>query len=151
MEVLFAIHNGSEDYFMKILYEDVPPIHGARGVAFTKEDKAEAFAETFERQFSPVYENLDVNPIGRIPQLVRYNPRQWKRLLPVTGKIADRIDVIPNCQFEGTHQVLRIAEQIQEGFNRREYTGALFLDVAKAFDKVWHQGLVLKMHRARRG
>ncbi|GJQ73939.1 Desat1 [Trypoxylus dichotomus] len=87
-------------------------------------------------------------------------------LLPVMGKIADRIiltrlreetddlDVIPNCQFgfrrehSTTHQVLRLVEQIKEGFNRRECTGAVFLDVAKAFDKVWHQSLLLKMHRA---
>ncbi|GJQ85884.1 hypothetical protein Trydic_g15340 [Trypoxylus dichotomus] len=39
----------------------VPPIHGARGVAFTTEDKPEAFAETLERQCSPVYEKVDVD------------------------------------------------------------------------------------------
>ncbi|GJQ79388.1 hypothetical protein Trydic_g16247 [Trypoxylus dichotomus] len=76
------------------------------------------------------------------------------------SKIADRIilarlreetddlDVIPDCQFgfrrehSTTHQVLHFVE------HRRECTGAVFLDVAKAFDKVWHQGLLLKMHRA---
>ncbi|GJQ75241.1 hypothetical protein Trydic_g9840 [Trypoxylus dichotomus] len=94
-------------------------------------------------------------------QLVAKQPAH----LPVMGKIADRIiltrlqdetddlDVIPNCQFGfhrghgTTHRVLRIVEQIKEGFNRRKYTGAVFLDVAKAFDKIWHQGLLLKMHR----
>ncbi|GJQ65424.1 hypothetical protein Trydic_g7532 [Trypoxylus dichotomus] len=99
-------------------------------------------------------------------------PHNWPQnyrhisLLPVMGKIADRIiltrlqeetddlDVIPNCQFRfcrghsTAHQVLRIVEQIKEGFNRREYTGAVFLDVAKTLDKIWHQGLLLKMHRA---
>ncbi|GJQ78613.1 hypothetical protein Trydic_g11721 [Trypoxylus dichotomus] len=87
-------------------------------------------------------------------------------LLPVMGKIADRIiltrpkeetddaDVIPNCQFgfrrghSTSHQVLHIVEQIKEGFNLREYTGAVLLDVAEAFDKVWHQGLLLKMYWA---
>ncbi|GJQ79092.1 hypothetical protein Trydic_g5348 [Trypoxylus dichotomus] len=48
-----------------------PPIHGVRGVAFTTEDKAEAFAETLERQCSPIYENVDVNRIGRIHRRVR--------------------------------------------------------------------------------
>ncbi|GJQ65076.1 hypothetical protein Trydic_g7226 [Trypoxylus dichotomus] len=28
------------------------------------------------------------------------------------------------------------------------HVGVVFLDVAKAFDKVWHLGLLLKMHRA---
>ncbi|GJQ79380.1 hypothetical protein Trydic_g16239 [Trypoxylus dichotomus] len=49
----------------------VPPIHGARGVAFTTESKAEAFAETLKRQCSSVYENVDVNRIGRVHQRVR--------------------------------------------------------------------------------
>ncbi|GJQ79543.1 hypothetical protein Trydic_g16390 [Trypoxylus dichotomus] len=49
----------------------VPPIHGARGIAFTTEDKAEAFAETLERQCSPVYENADMDRIGRIHRQVR--------------------------------------------------------------------------------
>ncbi|GJQ71904.1 hypothetical protein Trydic_g3013 [Trypoxylus dichotomus] len=232
----------------------VPPIHAARGVAFTTEDKAEVFAETLERQCSPVHENVDVERIGRIHRQVRdltaeeddeepirptspeevkaivksfrptkapgpdgvtyralehapkkfvmhmtnicsamlrlrHFPYQWKladvamipkpgqshnwpqnyrliSLLPVMSKIADRIilailreetddlDVILGCQFgfrrehSITHQVLRLVEDIKEGFNRRECTGAVFLDVAKAFDKVWHQGLLLKMHRA---
>ncbi|GJQ65701.1 hypothetical protein Trydic_g7785 [Trypoxylus dichotomus] len=42
--------------------------------------------------------------------------------------------------------MLRIVEQIKEGFNLRKYTEAVFPDVAKAFDKVWYQGLLLKMH-----
>ncbi|GJQ66609.1 hypothetical protein Trydic_g4581 [Trypoxylus dichotomus] len=233
----------------------VPPIQGARGVAFTTEDTAEAFAETLERQCSPVYEYVDVDRIGRNHRQVRgllpaeeddeelirptspeevkaivksfwptkasgpdgvtyralkhapkkfvmhmtnicnamlrlrHFPSQWKladvamipkpgqshnwpqncrpiSLLPVMNKIADRIilarlreetddlDVIPGCQFgfrrehSTTHQVLRLIEHIKEGFNRRECTGAVFLDVAKAFDKVWHQCLLWKMHRA---
>ncbi|GJQ70409.1 hypothetical protein Trydic_g22838 [Trypoxylus dichotomus] len=47
-----------------------------------------------------------------------------------------------------THHVLCIVEQIKEGFNLREYTRAVFFDVGRAFDKVWHQGLLFKMHRA---
>ncbi|GJQ70733.1 hypothetical protein Trydic_g666 [Trypoxylus dichotomus] len=59
---------------VKVLKEQrvpVPPIHGARGDAFTTEDKEEAFAETLERQCSPVYENVDVDRIGRIHRQVR--------------------------------------------------------------------------------
>ncbi|GJQ76480.1 hypothetical protein Trydic_g2192 [Trypoxylus dichotomus] len=52
----------------------VSPIHEARCVAFSTEDKAEAFAETLERQCSPVYENVDVNRIGLIRQLAAKLP-----------------------------------------------------------------------------
>lgn len=34
-----------------------------------------------------------------------------------------------------------------QDFDSRMDTGAVFLDVAKAFDKVWHQGLVYKMYK----
>ncbi|GJQ88060.1 hypothetical protein Trydic_g12981 [Trypoxylus dichotomus] len=82
------------------------------------------------------------------------------------SKIADRIIlrrlqeetddlyVISNYLFgfrrghSTTHQMLRIVEQIKGGFNLREYTGAVFLDVAEAFDKVRQQGEHLKIHRA---
>ncbi|GJQ73174.1 hypothetical protein Trydic_g1798 [Trypoxylus dichotomus] len=134
----------------------LPPIHGACGVIYTTEDKAEAFAETFDPQCRPVYENMDVNPIvastptGNSPGQPTNWPQNYRSisLLSVMSKIADRIilkrlreetddfDIIPICQFRfrkehnNTHQVLR----------------AVFLD-AKAFDKVWHQELLLKMHR----
>ncbi|GJQ71857.1 hypothetical protein Trydic_g14253 [Trypoxylus dichotomus] len=49
----------------------VPLIHGARGVALTTADKVEGFAEALERQCSTVYENADVDRIGRIHRQVR--------------------------------------------------------------------------------
>ncbi|GJQ79611.1 hypothetical protein Trydic_g16453 [Trypoxylus dichotomus] len=132
------------------------------GVAFTSEDKAEAFAETLGRQCSAVYENVDVNRIGRIHRRVRDilttedDEDPIRPTLPEEEE-TDDLDVIPNCQLgfrrghSTTRQDLRIVEQIKEGFNRREYTGAIFLDVAKAFDKVWHQGLLWKTHLQGKG
>ena len=43
------------------------------------------------------------------------------------------------------HQLLRVVNQITHGFNQRKATGVVFLDVAKAFDRVWHQGLLFKL------
>ena len=45
-------------------------------------------------------------------------------------------------------QSLRLAEYVAQGFQRRMQTAAVFLDVAKAFDQVWHKGLILKLCRA---
>lgn len=47
-----------------------------------------------------------------------------------------------------TEQALRLAEHITKSYSHGKATGAVFLDVAKAFDKVWHQGLLYKMTRA---
>ncbi|CAL1267288.1 unnamed protein product [Larinioides sclopetarius] len=46
-----------------------------------------------------------------------------------------------------SHQLLRVTELIYDGFEKSETTGALFLDEAKAFDKIWHDGLIAKLMR----
>lgn len=63
-------------------------------------------------------------------------------------------NTIPDEQFgfrqhhSTDHQVLRVVEYATEGFNRKQSTGAIFLDVSKAFDKVWHEGLLYKIAHA---
>ncbi|GBM22279.1 putative RNA-directed DNA polymerase from transposon BS [Araneus ventricosus] len=46
-----------------------------------------------------------------------------------------------------THQLLRVVEYITSGFEKSECTGAVFLDIQKAFDRVWIQGLIHKLIR----
>ncbi|GBN44864.1 putative RNA-directed DNA polymerase from transposon X-element [Araneus ventricosus] len=43
------------------------------------------------------------------------------------------------------HQLLRVFEYITSGSEKGECTGAVFLDVRKAFDRVWIQGLIHKL------
>ncbi|GFV51029.1 probable RNA-directed DNA polymerase from transposon X-element [Trichonephila clavipes] len=43
------------------------------------------------------------------------------------------------------HQLLRVTNTIIHGFNHGKTTGGLFLDVEKAFDRLWHNGLIYKM------
>ncbi|KAL4142126.1 hypothetical protein QTP88_004643 [Uroleucon formosanum] len=60
-------------------------------------------------------------------------------------------EAIPHCQFgfkpnhSTTQQLLRITEHIRNGFEKKEHTGAAFLDIANAFDKIWHDGLLYKL------
>ena len=42
-------------------------------------------------------------------------------------------------------QVARLVERITRNFGERRRTGAVFLDVAKAFDTVWIEGLLYKL------
>ena len=45
-----------------------------------------------------------------------------------------------------THDnLVYLTQKISEGFNRGSKTLALFCDIFKAFDKVWHSGLLFKL------
>ncbi|KAH0808874.1 hypothetical protein GEV33_013917 [Tenebrio molitor] len=62
--------------------------------------------------------------------------------------------VLPDEQFgfrpkhSTADQLIHVTEFISQGINQNKSTGAIFLDVAKAFDTVWHDGLVYKLHTA---
>ncbi|GBP06018.1 Probable RNA-directed DNA polymerase from transposon BS [Eumeta japonica] len=45
------------------------------------------------------------------------------------------------------HQALRLVRHISEGFKRKRKTIAVFFDVERAFDKVFHAGLFYKLHQ----
>lgn len=47
-------------------------------------------------------------------------------------------------QHNATHQVCRLTEHILNNFSNSRKTGAIFLDVAKVFDKVCHNRLLYK-------
>jgi len=86
-------------------------------------------------------------------------------LLPVLGKnfekiLSNRIQIaigkiIPNHQFgfkTGTstiHPLIILTANTQCVRKMGKKTAALFMDIKKAFDKVWHSGLIFKLHQAR--
>jgi hypothetical protein len=39
-----------------------------------------------------------------------------------------------------------LTQKAQEGFNEEKKTLAVFFDVAAAFDKVWHLGVIYKLY-----
>ncbi|GBM48307.1 RNA-directed DNA polymerase from mobile element jockey [Araneus ventricosus] len=44
-----------------------------------------------------------------------------------------------------SHQLIRVVEYVTEGFANKQKTGAVFLDIQKAFDRVWQDGLIHKL------
>ncbi|GFU07187.1 RNA-directed DNA polymerase from mobile element jockey [Trichonephila clavipes] len=84
-------------------------------------------------------------------------------LLPVLSKLAERLilsrlnDFLTTNkilisqqhgfkpQLSTSHQLLRVVEYAKSGFKEKKCTGAVFLDIQKAFDRVWHTGLLYKL------
>jgi hypothetical protein len=49
-------------------------------------------------------------------------------------------------QHSTTHQLVGLVDQLASNSNSKLRTAAVFLDVEKAFDRVWHAGLLYKLH-----
>ena len=101
------------------------------------------------------------------PNKPRTSPSSYRpiSLLSTMGKIYERIlltrlqaavaakDIIPHEQFgfrakhSSTHQVHRLTEFLLARAKLMP-SAAIFLDIAKAFDKVWHNGLIHKLLKA---
>lgn len=98
---------------------------------------------------------------GKKPtQITSYRPIS---LLPVISKLFERMlvdrmrpviesrNLIPNHQFgfrrnhSTIEQVHRVANEIRQAMEEKQYCSAVFLDVQQAFDKVWHAGLLFKL------
>lgn len=85
-------------------------------------------------------------------------------LLSCLGKVFEKVianrinlfnsinNVLPDEQFgfrpqhSTIHQVCRIKNMINLNKSVRKSTGMILLDVEKAFDSIWHDGLIYKMH-----
>ena len=97
------------------------------------------------------------------------NSRQTKKnyrpisLLPICGKFFEKI-IFDKMYFylnensllsknqsgfrpgdSTINQLLSITNDIYESFEKNAETRAVFLDISKAFDKVWHEGLIHKL------
>jgi hypothetical protein len=48
-------------------------------------------------------------------------------------------------QHSTQHQLLRVVELLQDQITRKRVAGVVFVDIAKAFDKIWIDGLLFKL------
>ena len=84
-------------------------------------------------------------------------------LLPICGKLLEKIvfdhvysylnsnDLLSKNQSgfrpgdSTVYQLISITSIIYESFEKYDETRAIFLDISKAFDKVWHEGVIHKL------
>ena len=118
--------------------------------------------------FPKVWKHAKVIPIPKpgkpANELSSYRPIS---LLSSISKILERVllnrinehlednNIIPTqqCGFRTgrstSHQLIKVIKTAKENLNNKKSTGMIFLDVEKAFDRVWHNGLLYKMLKLR--
>jgi len=96
----------------------------------------------------PPHEAASYRPISLLPVIIKlFEKLLIKRLKP----IIETKTLIPNHQFgfRSKHstidQVHSITNIIENALEEKKVCSAIFLDVAQAFDKVWHEGLNYKL------
>ena len=118
-------------------------------------------------QFPTEWKKVNVVPVhkkGDKQVLRNYRPVS---LLPICGKIFERLiynnlyeffiknDLISSNQSgfkQGDlciYQLLSITYEIYQSFDNGFEVRGIFLDISKAFDKVWHKGLIFKSKQNR--
>ena len=66
-------------------------------------------------------------------------------------RITDYSHLIPNHQFgfrkhySTDQQIHRVTNKILTDFDNKNFCVEVFLDISKAFDQVWHEGLLHKL------
>jgi hypothetical protein len=94
---------------------------------------------------------LNYRPISLLNSLAKLFE---KILLKRLHFILKKLNLIREDQYgfkkghSTSHALLRLIERITLGFNNNKSTIALFLDIERAFDKVWITGLISKLIKA---
>ena len=110
-----------------------------------------------------VAEIIPIPKVGKDPSLTTsFRPIS---LLPILSKVFERLflsriepylihtSLIPSHQFgfrrghSTIQQIHRVTNKIATDIDQKRLCIALYLDVAKAFDKVWHDGLLFKLYK----
>lgn len=89
-------------------------------------------------------------PISMLPAVAKIFERAVLRIIRSHCEVNN---VIPDHQFgfrrahSAAHQAANLSSIIRQNKRSKKSTGVIALDISKAFDSVWHAGLILKLKR----
>ncbi|KAL1462246.1 hypothetical protein WDU94_014097 [Cyamophila willieti] len=139
-----------------------PPLINTEGQWIRdNQSKANVFAEYLANIFSPNEPGPNAEPLLDIPYqeeeycIPNTTVREVQKTIKeeINPKKAPGYDLITDHQFgfrskhSTIEQVHRLVDQIEKTLEEKKVCSAVFLDVTKAFDKVWHEGLKHKLKR----
>lgn len=114
--------------------------------------------------FPNIWKNARIIPIKK-PNKDPTQPSSYRpiSLLPILSKIFEKIILkrLSNlnikltqdeqCGFKKghstTHQLCRLVQDVSQGFTNKKKTLMILLDIEKAFDKIWKEGLSYKLKK----
>ncbi|GFW55145.1 hypothetical protein TNCV_784041 [Trichonephila clavipes] len=127
------------------LSNSLPPLLGYRGLVYDTLDKANLFAETLEETFTENPEPYDDDHIEDVERQVRRFFRTTS-FQPPHLTSPRKTSNTGSSETSTNHQLLRPDQSgYQRVQQRRYYRGCLPRRREKAFDRVWHDGLIFKM------
>ena len=113
--------------------------------------------------FSQIWKKANVVPIHKKNDKQSIRNYRPVSLLPICGNIFERLlynnmfsflienDLVSENQSgfkpgdSCINQLLSITHEIYKSFDDKWEVRGVFLDISKVFDKVWHQGVILKL------
>ncbi|KAL4126953.1 hypothetical protein QTP88_011151 [Uroleucon formosanum] len=96
----------------------------------------------------PKHLTSSYRPISLLPTFAKLFE---KLILHRISLLVDQHNILPKSQFgfrrkhNTIHQIHRITDKISASFETKQYCPGVFLDISKAFDRVWHDGLLFKL------
>ncbi len=114
-------------------------------------DWKRAIIIVFKKPGKPPLHPSSYRPISLLPCLSKLFEKTIK--LRLDEFIKDTHFISPNqygfiSGHSTTHQVQRLVEHITNCFNNKVMVAGCFLDIEKAYDSLWHQGLLKKLFDA---
>ena len=113
--------------------------------------------------FPDIWKYANVQPVHKSCNRQLKNTYRPISLLPICGKILEKIIFDKVYSFLNSnnliskrpsgfrpndstiYQLISITSSIYKSFGNYDETTAVFLDISKAFDKVWHEGVIYKL------
>ena len=101
----------------------------------------------FLKPDKPITLTTSYRPISLISSIMKlFIEQQLRSHLEHIGFINKHQSGFRRAKSTDDH-LFRLSQSIMESFNRGEHVVAAFLDVEKAFDNVWHNGLRYKIYQ----